>query len=114
MASIADLPILSAADFYARDGTGSGAGPRCVVGVLALQGAFLEHLTYLRACGAEGREVRTAKDFEGIDGLVIPGGESTAMTLVAERTGMVRWRHLLQDASRASLDSLPRLRLRQA
>lgn len=104
MASIADLPILSAADFYVRDGAGSGAGPRCVIGVLALQGAFLEHLTYLRACGAEAREVRAAKDFEGIDGLVIPGGESTAMALVAERTGMVRWRHLVRDASQPGFD----------
>ncbi len=104
MASIADLPILSAADFYARDGAGPEAGSRCVIGVLALQGAFLEHLTYLRACGAQAREVRTAKDFDGIDGLVIPGGESTAMALVAARTGMVRWRLVLRDASQPAIN----------
>ncbi|CAE7472545.1 PDX2 [Symbiodinium sp. KB8] len=103
MASIADLPILSAADFYARDGAGPEAGSRCVIGVLALQGAFLEHLTYLRACGAQAREVRTAKDFDGIDGLVIPGGESTAMALVAARTGMVSHKLQLRPRTRRML-----------
>ena len=42
----------------------------------------------LRALGAEPREVRTASDLEGIDGLIIPGGESTVMTLGIEREGL--------------------------
>jgi pyridoxal 5'-phosphate synthase pdxT subunit len=59
-----------------------------VVGVLALQGDFEAHARLLRACGAEPRPVRTPADLEGIDGLVIPGGESTVMTLGIEREGL--------------------------
>jgi pyridoxal 5'-phosphate synthase pdxT subunit len=61
-----------------------------MIGVLALQGAFLEHLAKFAALGVSAREVRTARDLEGCDGLVLPGGESTAMALIAERLGMVR------------------------
>jgi len=49
------------------------------VGVLALQGDFREHLEALRAAGAEVREVRRPDELAGLDGLVIPGGESTTM-----------------------------------
>jgi 5'-phosphate synthase pdxT subunit len=63
------------------------AGPP-VVGVLALQGDFEAHARLLRACGAEPREVRTPDQLEGLDGLVIPGGESTVMTLGIEREGL--------------------------
>lgn len=59
------------------------------IGVLALQGAFREHISILRALGVEAREVRTPTQLVGIDGLIIPGGESTTMGLVAERSGMV-------------------------
>ena len=52
-----------------------------VVGVLALQGDFAAHVRVLRQLGAAPREVRTPADLEGLDGLVIPGGESTTMTL---------------------------------
>jgi pyridoxal 5'-phosphate synthase pdxT subunit len=55
------------------------------IGVLALQGDFEAHARALRALGAEAREVRTAADVEGLDGLVIPGGESTTMSLGIER-----------------------------
>jgi len=51
-----------------------------VIGVLALQGAFREHLKMLRTCGAQGTEVRLPSQMEGIDGLVIPGGESTTIS----------------------------------
>jgi 5'-phosphate synthase pdxT subunit len=47
------------------------------IGVLALQGNFREHVRMLRALGAEAVEVRKAAELEGLDGLVIPGGEST-------------------------------------
>jgi 5'-phosphate synthase pdxT subunit len=52
-----------------------------VVGILALQGDFEAHARVLRALGAIPREVRVPDDLCGIDGLVIPGGESTTMTL---------------------------------
>jgi len=58
------------------------------VGVLALQGDFEAHARVLRALGAEVREVRVPADLEGIDGLVMPGGESTTMTLGIEREGL--------------------------
>ena len=59
------------------------------VGVLALQGDFEAHAKVLRELGAIPREVRTPQDLEGIDGLVIPGGESTTMTLGIERENLV-------------------------
>jgi 5'-phosphate synthase pdxT subunit len=59
-----------------------------IVGVLALQGDFEAHAAMLRALGADVREVRTPADLAGLDGLVIPGGESTTMTLGIEREGL--------------------------
>jgi len=48
-------------------------------GVLALQGDFAAHVAALRAASAEAREVRRVRDLDGLSGLVIPGGESTAL-----------------------------------
>jgi 5'-phosphate synthase pdxT subunit len=59
-----------------------------VVGVLALQGDFEAHGKLLRALGADAREVRTPAALDGLDALVIPGGESTTMTLGIEREGL--------------------------
>ena len=59
-----------------------------LVGVLALQGGFDAHLRMLRDLGADVREVRTVADLDGLDGLVLPGGESTTMTLGIEREGL--------------------------
>jgi 5'-phosphate synthase pdxT subunit len=59
-----------------------------VVGVLAIQGDFEAHARMLADAGAEARVVRAPKDLEGLDGLVIPGGESTTMTLGIEREGL--------------------------
>jgi 5'-phosphate synthase pdxT subunit len=59
-----------------------------VVGVLALQGDFEAHARILRELGAEPREVRVADDLEGLDGLILPGGESTVMSLGIEREGL--------------------------
>ena len=53
-----------------------------VVGVLALQGDTREHLAALRAAGAEARTVRRRGELEAVDALVIPGGESTTMSLL--------------------------------
>ncbi|MGL4548642.1 hypothetical protein [Eubacterium aggregans] len=50
-----------------------------IVGVLSLQGAVTEHLDALRACGVEVRPVKTALGFDGLSGLILPGGESTTM-----------------------------------
>jgi 5'-phosphate synthase pdxT subunit len=66
--------------------SGGGTGPR--IGVLALQGDFEAHARLLRELGAEAVEVRTAAGLEGLDGLIIPGGESTVMTLGIEREGL--------------------------
>jgi pyridoxal 5'-phosphate synthase pdxT subunit len=55
------------------------------VGVLALQGDFEAHAKVLRELGLSPREVRRPADLEGVEALVIPGGESTTMTLGIER-----------------------------
>src|SRR2546423_14453926 len=55
------------------------------VGILALQGGFEAHTAIVRSLGAEPREVRVPADLEGLDALIIPGGESTVMTLGIER-----------------------------
>jgi pyridoxal 5'-phosphate synthase pdxT subunit len=59
-----------------------------VVGVLAIQGDFEAHAGVLARLGAEPRIVRTPADLEGLDALIIPGGESTTMTLGIEREGL--------------------------
>ena len=56
---------------------------------MAVQGDFREHLDTLASIGAETREVRLPEDLEGISGLVLPGGESTAMRTLYERWGLV-------------------------
>jgi 5'-phosphate synthase pdxT subunit len=58
------------------------------IGVLALQGDFEAHARVLKRLGAQVREVRVVADLDGIAGLVIPGGESTTMTLGVEREGL--------------------------
>jgi 5'-phosphate synthase pdxT subunit len=58
------------------------------IGVLALQGDFEAHRRTLRSLGAEMTEVRTADQLEGLDGLVIPGGESTTISMGMEREGL--------------------------
>ncbi len=67
------------------------------MGVLALQGAFREHIAMLNRLDVEAAEVRLAAQLDDLDGLIIPGGESTSMGLVAERWGLVeplrQWVH---------------------
>jgi 5'-phosphate synthase pdxT subunit len=65
-----------------------GPGAGLTVGVLALQGDFAAHRAVLEGLGAHVREVRVPADLAGLDGLVIPGGESTTMTLGIEREGL--------------------------
>jgi 5'-phosphate synthase pdxT subunit len=59
-----------------------------LIGVLALQGGFEAHERMLRGLGARTRQVRVPGDLEGVDGLVMPGGESTTMTLGIAREGL--------------------------
>ncbi len=59
------------------------------VGVLALQGAFIEHEKVLRLLGVETVEVRLPEHVEGLDGLIIPGGESTTIGQVAQRWNLL-------------------------
>jgi 5'-phosphate synthase pdxT subunit len=54
------------------------------IGVLALQGDFAEHITVLKRLGVEAAEVRLAGQLDGLDGLIIPGGESTTIGKLAE------------------------------
>ena len=54
------------------------------IGVLALQGAFIEHINILRGLGVEAVEVRLPEDLAGLDGLIIPGGESTTIGKLAD------------------------------
>ena len=63
-------------------------GRRPRIGVLALQGAFREHARALRAAGADVVEVRLPQQLDDVDGLVIPGGESTTITRLAALYGL--------------------------
>jgi len=54
-----------------------------------MQGAFAEHVRALEAAGAKTRLVRTKEDLDGLDGIVLPGGESTTMTMLMERVGLL-------------------------
>jgi len=64
------------------------------IGVLALQGNFREHIRMLRSLGVEATEVRKPEELDGLDGLVIPGGESTTFMRLMRLYG-------LDDAIRA-------------
>jgi 5'-phosphate synthase pdxT subunit len=61
-----------------------------LIGVLAIQGGFEAHSAMLRGLGAEVREVRLPADLEGLDGLVIPGGESTTIVKGIEAAGLAQ------------------------
>jgi len=63
-------------------------GPDRLVGVLALQGAFVAHERALAIAGATTRQVRQPADLEGLDGLVMPGGESTTMSRLLTTSGL--------------------------
>ncbi len=58
------------------------------VGVLAVQGNFREHVQMLRRLGAEAVEVRKPAELDGLDGLIIPGGESTTFTRLMASSGL--------------------------
>lgn len=72
-----------------------------LIGVLALQGAFREHRRSLTRLGIASREVRLPRDLESVDGLIIPGGESTTIGKL-----LVEW-NLLEPLRQLGLDGLP-------
>jgi 5'-phosphate synthase pdxT subunit len=74
-----------------------------VVGVLALQGDVLEHLRALRRCGARPVRVRRAEDLDDLDGLIIPGGESTTIGKLLDRSELLS---PLRDRIEAGLPTL--------
>jgi len=58
------------------------------IGVLALQGAFIEHIAILRSLGIEAIPVRLPEELDGLDGVIIPGGESTAIAKLLASSGL--------------------------
>jgi 5'-phosphate synthase pdxT subunit len=70
-------------------------------GVLALQGAFVEHIQVLRSLGVEADEVRVPKELVGLSGLIIPGGESTTIGKLAVAY------HLIEPIRSMALDGIP-------
>jgi 5'-phosphate synthase pdxT subunit len=71
------------------------------VGVLALQGTFIEHIGSLRRLGVEAPSIRLPHELDTLDGLIIPGGESTTMLRLMENFG------LIQPIRKMARDGLP-------
>lgn len=65
----------------------SQSGTRLLIGVLALQGAYAAHVKVLEQLGAQARLIRVPADLDGLDGLIMPGGESTTMLKFLDRNG---------------------------
>jgi len=68
-----------------------------------MQGAFTEHMKALDQAGARTRLVRTREDLDGLDGIVLPGGESTTMTMLMDRVGLLE---PVREAIRGGLATL--------
>ncbi|GAU77255.1 pyridoxal 5'-phosphate synthase glutaminase subunit PdxT [Fusibacter sp. 3D3] len=58
------------------------------IGILALQGAFIEHSMPIERLGHLSKEIKQPKDLEGIDGIILPGGESTTISRLLDSTGL--------------------------
>ncbi len=71
------------------------------IGILALQGDFREHRQTLESLGASAPEVRLPRELEGLDGLILPGGESTTMVRLLRTTG------LLEPLQKLAADGFP-------
>jgi pyridoxal 5'-phosphate synthase pdxT subunit len=74
-----------------------------IIGVLALQGAFIEHIEVIRKLQTEAREVKLPRDLEGLEGLIIPGGESTTILKLMHEYALF---HPLKDKIKAGLPVL--------
>eukprot|EP01033_Poteriospumella_lacustris_P019333 gene19333-13981_t len=59
-----------------------------MIGVMAIQGAVEEHMNSVRAVGHRSKEIRVPEDMNDVDGIILPGGESTAMAIVGEKRGL--------------------------
>ena len=70
------------------------------IGVLAVQGDFAEHCHVLRSVGVTATEVRLPKHLEGLDGLIIPGGESTTLSRLMSLYDPVSYTHLTLPTKR--------------
>ncbi len=75
--------------------------PHVIVGILALQGDFAAHALALGDISVDSRYVRRPVDLDGIDGLVLPGGESTTLSILVDAAG------LFEPLSRLMIDGLP-------
>ncbi|MGE5282692.1 MAG: pyridoxal 5'-phosphate synthase glutaminase subunit PdxT [Chloroflexota bacterium] len=75
--------------------------PELRIGVLAIQGGFEAHIEMLRGLGASASEVRLPTDLEGLDGLVVPGGESTTIAKGIEAAGLAEPIRAHHEAGRA-------------
>ena len=73
------------------------------IGVLAVQGDFAAHCRVLRELGASPVEVRTPEELDGVDGLIIPGGESTTITMGMQAAGLEKAVRALHTAGRPIL-----------
>ncbi len=71
---------------------------RLTIGVLAVQGSFSEHEALVAAAGADARQVRTSEQLADLDGLILPGGESSTVGLVAGESGLL-------DSMRAAISA---------
>jgi 5'-phosphate synthase pdxT subunit len=80
--------LVGTADSQPPAGGAPALAATSLIGVLALQGDFDAHAKVLARLGARVREVRVPADLDGLHGLVIPGGESTTMTLGVQREGL--------------------------
>lgn len=67
------------------------------VGVLAVQGCVDQHIEHLKKCGVNSRRVRSAQDLEGLDRIILPGGESSTMLLLLKKSGL--WEQLKKFVS---------------
>lgn len=94
---------LVASDPEPSSGSRSDVVDGPLVGVLALQGDVLEHLAALARCGARVREVRRPEHLVGLEAIVLPGGESTTIGRLLERSGLLA---PLTDAIRGGLPVL--------
>jgi pyridoxal 5'-phosphate synthase pdxT subunit len=82
---------------------GRSLDPSPTIGVLGMQGAYREHIQALERCGARTRLVRLPGDLDGLDALVIPGGESTSMEILLNRAGLLG---PLENAIRGGLPTM--------
>jgi 5'-phosphate synthase pdxT subunit len=73
------------------------------IGVLALQGAFIEHISIMQQLGVEALPIRLPNQLDGLDGLIIPGGESTAILQLMEGFSLI---HPLRELAKAGLPIL--------